>query len=47
MLWCGMAIGYPDWDAKVNTLASEREPVENFATFKSKAEEVNSTASKM
>ncbi|GBG26073.1 Nitroreductase family protein [Hondaea fermentalgiana] len=33
MLWCGVALGYADWSAKVNDLESEREPVEKFATF--------------
>ncbi len=30
---CGMALGYPDPNAKVNTFRTEREPVENFVTF--------------
>jgi nitroreductase len=33
MLFCGMAIGYADPDAPVNTLVSERMPVEEWATF--------------
>ncbi len=33
MLFCGMAIGYADPDAPVNTLVSERMPVEQWATF--------------
>jgi nitroreductase len=33
MLFCGMAIGYADFDAPVNTLVSERMPVEDWATF--------------
>ena len=30
---CGMSLGYADPDAIENTLVTEREPVENFATF--------------
>ncbi|MDI4237130.1 nitroreductase [Bradyrhizobium sp. Arg237L] len=30
---CGMSLGYGDHDAPANKLATEREPVENFATF--------------
>ena len=30
---CGLSLGYADPDAAVNTLVSEREPVEAFATF--------------
>lgn len=33
MLFCGMAIGYKDPDAPVNTLVSDREPLTNWATF--------------
>ena len=33
MLFCGMSIGYPDENAPVNTLVSEREPIENWAQF--------------
>lgn len=33
MLFCGMAIGYRDPDAPVNTLVSDREPLANWATF--------------
>ncbi len=33
MLFCGMAIGYRDDDHPVNTLRSERLPVDEFATF--------------
>ena len=33
MLFCGMAVGYGDPNAEVNTLVSEREPLENWATF--------------
>ena len=32
-LYCGMALGYADPDAKVNALRSSRAPVEEFATF--------------
>ena len=30
---CGMAIGYPDTTAKVNTFRTEREPVEKYVSF--------------
>ncbi|MEZ5854163.1 MAG: nitroreductase [Hyphomicrobiaceae bacterium] len=30
---CGMALGYPDPEAKINTFRTEREPVEVFTTF--------------
>ena len=30
---CGLSLGYADPDAPVNSLVSEREPVEAFATF--------------
>ena len=30
---CGMALGYPDPDAKVNTFTPDRMPVEEFTTF--------------
>ena len=33
MLFCGMAIGHRDPDAPVNTLVSDREPLENWARF--------------
>jgi len=33
MLFCGIAIGHADPDAPVNTLRTEREPLEDFATF--------------
>lgn len=33
MLFCGVAIGHKDPDAPVNTLRSERLPLEEFATF--------------
>ncbi len=33
MLFCGLAIGYKDPDHPVNTLVSDREPLEKFATF--------------
>lgn len=32
-IFCGMAIGYTDETVPVNSLRSEREPLENFATF--------------
>jgi nitroreductase len=34
MLVCGMSLGYADPAAKINTLVTEREPVEGFATFR-------------
>ncbi len=34
MVYCGMALGYADPSAAVNTLRSERAPVEEFATFR-------------
>ncbi len=34
-LLCGMSLGYPDWDARENTLVTERESANNFATFMS------------
>jgi nitroreductase len=33
MLICGMSLGYADPAAKINTLVTEREPVEGFARF--------------
>ena len=33
MLFCGMALGYPDPNKPVNTLIADREPLENWATF--------------
>ena len=33
MLFCGMAIGYKDPDQPVNTLVSDREPLDVWATF--------------
>jgi nitroreductase len=33
MLFCGMAIGYKDTEAKVNQLKSERRPIEDWAYF--------------
>jgi nitroreductase len=33
MIYCGMALGYADTEAPVNSLRSDREPVEGFATF--------------
>ncbi|MEL7371528.1 MAG: nitroreductase [Myxococcota bacterium] len=33
IVYCGMALGFPDPNAEVNTLRSEREPVEAFAAF--------------
>ena len=33
MVYCGMALGYADPDAPINTLRSSREPVDAFARF--------------
>ena len=33
MLFCGVALGHADPDAPVNTLVTERQPLEEFATF--------------
>jgi hypothetical protein len=32
-LFCGMAIGRADWDHPINSVESEREPLDVFATF--------------
>jgi nitroreductase len=34
MIYCGMALGYADETAAVNSLRSDRAPVEEFATFR-------------
>ena len=34
LVYCGMALGVPDMDHPVNSLRSERAPVDEFATFK-------------
>lgn len=34
ILYCGMALGYADLDAAINSLRTEREPVEAFARFR-------------
>jgi len=34
MVWCGMAVGYPDKDAVVNTLRAERASLDEVATLK-------------
>lgn len=34
ILYCGMALGYADPDAPINSLSTEREPVEAFARFR-------------
>ena len=34
MLYCGMALGWPDEDHPINGWRSEREPLEAFATFR-------------
>ncbi|MEM7321835.1 MAG: nitroreductase, partial [Actinomycetota bacterium] len=33
MLFCGMAIGKANTEHPINSLVSERQPVEEFATF--------------
>ncbi|MFM7490035.1 MAG: hypothetical protein ACKO36_06805 [Actinomycetota bacterium] len=33
MLFCGMAIGYADDSAAINTLESERMPLDQWASF--------------
>jgi hypothetical protein len=33
ILWCGIALGKEDGSARVNSLRSEREPVDGFAKF--------------
>ena len=30
---CGMGLGYPDTEARVNTFTTDREPLENFVTW--------------
>ena len=35
---CGMGLGYPDTDAKVNTFTTDREPLENFVGWVDKLE---------
>ena len=32
-IFCGMAIGHADWDHPINSIRSEREPLDVFATF--------------
>jgi nitroreductase len=32
-IFCGVALGHADWDHPINTLQTEREPLESFATF--------------
>jgi nitroreductase len=34
MIFCGMALGYADESAAVNSLVSERAPLDHFATFR-------------
>jgi hypothetical protein len=33
MLYCGVALGWPDREHPINSFRTEREPVESFATF--------------
>jgi hypothetical protein len=33
ILFCGLAMGYKDKDAKVNQFRSERRPISEWATF--------------
>ncbi|HEX4892484.1 MAG TPA: nitroreductase, partial [Hyphomicrobiaceae bacterium] len=35
MVICGMALGYPDETAKVNSFRTDREALENYVTFTS------------
>lgn len=32
-IFCGVAVGHADWDHPINTLETDREPLEVFATF--------------
>jgi len=34
MVWCGMAIGVPDPDHKVNSLRAERADIDEIASLK-------------
>ena len=34
ILYCGMALGYPDTEAPINALVTEREPLEAFASLR-------------
>jgi nitroreductase len=33
MLFCGIAVGHPDWTAPINTLRTERMPLDQWARF--------------
>ena len=33
MIFCGMAIGYPDWEQPVNSLVSKRMPLDQWCTW--------------
>jgi nitroreductase len=35
----GIAVGYPDWNQPLNSLRTDREPVENLVTWSGMAEE--------
>jgi nitroreductase len=37
---CGMGLGYPDTEAKVNTFTTDREPIEKFVSWVDKLEPV-------
>ena len=39
----GIAIGYPDWESPLNSLRTEREPVERLVTWRGMAEEREKT----
>ena len=39
----GIAIGYPDWNHPLNSLRTDREPVENLVTWSEMAEEGEKT----
>ena len=36
-IWCGVALGYADTAAPVNSLQTERAPLEEFVTFRGDA----------
>ena len=34
VLWCGMALGYEDTTARINSLKTEREAIDRIASFR-------------
>ncbi|MEM9289958.1 MAG: nitroreductase, partial [Pseudomonadota bacterium] len=34
VVYCAIALGHPDWDAKVNTLEATRAPLDEVLTWK-------------